>query len=105
LADIPERAALLFSLIQSVGDYALARTFELPIRQPEPQGASRLTNRETQVLSLICQGLSNAEIAKTLWIEESTAKVHVRNVLRKLRVRTRTEAAVLASQEGLVDLD
>jgi ATP/maltotriose-dependent transcriptional regulator MalT len=57
-----------------------------------------LTAREHEVLALIRNGLSNREIARTLWIAESTAKVHVGNVLRKLGVRSRTEAAVTGAK-------
>ena len=57
-----------------------------------------LTPREQEVLGLLSTGLSNKEIARTLWIAESTAKVHVRNVLKKLGARSRTEAAALSSQ-------
>jgi DNA-binding NarL/FixJ family response regulator len=57
-----------------------------------------LTKREVEVLRLISQGLSNREIARTLWIAESTAKVHVHHVLEKLDVRSRTEAAAKASE-------
>jgi LuxR family maltose regulon positive regulatory protein len=56
-----------------------------------------LTTREQEVLGLIRRGLSNREIATTLWISESTTKVHVRNIFRKLGVRTRTEAAAVAA--------
>ena len=56
-----------------------------------------LTPREQEVLSLLHNGLSNREIARTLWIAESTAKVHVRNVLRKLGARTRAEAVAVSS--------
>ena len=54
----------------------------------------RLTKREYQVLALLTEGRTNREIAETLVISEVTAKVHVRNVLRKLGVRNRTEAAL-----------
>jgi DNA-binding NarL/FixJ family response regulator len=55
----------------------------------EPHG---LTARELEVLELLRQGLTNREIAQSLWIEESTVKVHVRHILRKLGVRSRTAA-------------
>jgi ATP/maltotriose-dependent transcriptional regulator MalT len=55
-----------------------------------------LTPREAQILGLISDGLSNSEIARTLFISENTAKVHVHNVLRKMRVRSRLQAALLA---------
>jgi DNA-binding NarL/FixJ family response regulator len=54
---------------------------------------------------LLCEGFSNAEIAKALWIEESTAKVHVQHIFRKLGVRSRTEAAMRAADQGLLQSD
>jgi LuxR family transcriptional regulator, maltose regulon positive regulatory protein len=59
-----------------------------------------LTRREREVLDLIRQGLSNRQIAKMLWISESTVKVHVHHVLAKLDVRSRTEAAGLSLDDG-----
>jgi len=56
----------------------------------------RLTPREAEVLKLISLGYTNREIAKELFIAEVTAKVHVRNIIRKLGVRSRTEAAIAA---------
>jgi LuxR family transcriptional regulator, maltose regulon positive regulatory protein len=64
---------------------------------PSPGG---LTRREKEVLKLISLGHTNREIARELFIAEVTAKVHVRNVLRKLRVRSRTEAAILALRDA-----
>jgi LuxR family maltose regulon positive regulatory protein len=57
-------------------------------------GTRELTPREEEVLSLVRQGLSNRQIARSLWITESTAKVHVRHIFEKLGVRSRTEAAL-----------
>ena len=59
-------------------------------RQP-----GRLSRREHEVADLLCQGLTNKEIARTLYIAEATAKVHVRHLLNKLGARTRTEAVAL----------
>jgi DNA-binding NarL/FixJ family response regulator len=53
----------------------------------------RLSSRERDVFELIAQGRSNREIAKTLFISESTTKVHVRHIFEKLGVHTRAEAA------------
>jgi ATP/maltotriose-dependent transcriptional regulator MalT len=57
-----------------------------------------LTPRETEVFELLCDGRSNKEIARSLFLSEVTVKVHVRNILKKLGVRTRTEAAVLGAR-------
>jgi DNA-binding NarL/FixJ family response regulator len=64
----------------------------------------RLSDRETQVLSLVAQGMSNAEIADQLVVSQTTVKTHVASVLRKLEVRDRVQAVVLAFQSGLVTL-
>jgi DNA-binding NarL/FixJ family response regulator len=61
-----------------------------------------LTSREQQVLGLIADGNSNRQIARTLFISERTAAVHVSRILDKLNVRNRTEAAVAATGLGLV---
>lgn len=62
-----------------------------------------LTNREKEVLKGITEGLSNKEIAAALEIAEKTVKVHVSNILGKLQVYDRTQAAVLAIKHKLVD--
>ena len=62
-----------------------------------------LTDRELEVLRLIAQGLSNRRIGDTLFITESTAGVHVSNILGKLGVASRVEAAAIAVRVGLSD--
>jgi DNA-binding CsgD family transcriptional regulator len=70
-----------------------------------PGKASGLTTRELDVLRLIAAGQTNPEIGKTLYISPKTASVHVSRILAKLDVKTRTEAAGVAHQLGLLDAD
>jgi two-component system NarL family response regulator len=65
--------------------------------------APRLTDRELEVLRLVAKGMSNKEIASELVIAENTVKNHVRNILEKLELRTRMEAAMYAVREKLID--
>jgi DNA-binding NarL/FixJ family response regulator len=67
-----------------------------------PESPEALTDRETEVLRLLAQGQSNKEIAQTLNIGEKTVKTHVSNVLGKLGVQSRTQAALYAVRIGLV---
>jgi len=65
----------------------------------------RLTPRETEVLQLIAQGMSNRTIADTLIISEVTVRTHVSRILSKLRLASRTQAALWALRSGLAELD
>jgi DNA-binding NarL/FixJ family response regulator len=69
-----------------------------------PDSPETLTERETEVLRLLAHGLANKEIARQLSIGEKTVKTHVSNVLLKLNVRSRTQAALYAAQIGLASL-
>jgi NarL family two-component system response regulator LiaR len=77
----------------------LARPLEQP-PTPDP-----LTQRELEVLRLVAQGLDNQEIADRLVISEATVRTHVSNILSKLHLASRTQAALYALREGLASLD
>jgi DNA-binding NarL/FixJ family response regulator len=72
--------------------------------EPEQQGRpDKLTDREIAVLEEVVKGVHNKEIADTLNISENTVKIHLRKILDKLHLRNRTQVAVHAVREGLVN--
>jgi len=85
-------------------DTAVARRLTREIVSPGT-GLNVLTGRERDVLIAVARGRSNREIAQELAISERTARTHVSNVLRKLQLSSRTQAALVAVREGLVTQD
>ena len=70
-----------------------------------PPTEEPLTEREVEVLKLVARGLANTEIGETLFITERTVRTHVSNILGKLHLANRTQAALYALREGIADLD
>jgi DNA-binding NarL/FixJ family response regulator len=91
-------------LSPSVTKRVISQFTRIP-RPTPPSELDELTAREREILSLIAQGLSNAEIGGRLFIGETTVKTHVTHILQKLNLRVRVQAVVLASQSGLTTTD
>lgn len=104
----------LFELVSGVarGEAAMTRTMAARLLkglaqgpagedEPEPLLGS-LTEREIEVLRLVARGVSNPEIADSLFITINTVKTHLHNILEKLQVENRTQAATYAVQKGLI---
>ncbi|HEX8854657.1 MAG TPA: response regulator transcription factor [Thermoleophilaceae bacterium] len=90
-------------LSPSVTSRVIERMAGHPPRGDSADGRlAELTPREKEVLQLVARGLSNAEIADALVIEESTVKTHVKRVLAKLALRDRVQAVIFAYENGLV---
>ena len=82
-------------------DPTVARRLTRRLAAPR-DGLSALSTREREILALVAEGCSNQDIAERLVISERTARTHVSNVLGKLQLASRTQAALLAIKEGLI---
>jgi DNA-binding NarL/FixJ family response regulator len=116
LKDVPPEQLVAGIRAVAQGDALLApsitrRVIEEFVRRPPssvrtmPPEVAELTARELEVLKLLARGLSNAEIAKELFVSETTVKTHVAHVLNKLSLRDRVQAVVFAYECGLAGGD
>jgi DNA-binding NarL/FixJ family response regulator len=114
LKDVPPEQLVEGIRAVASGDALLApsitrRVVEEFVRRPPesartpPPELAELTPRELEVLKLIARGQSNAEIAETLVVSETTVKTHVAHILMKLDLRDRVQAVVFAYESGLVE--
>lgn len=76
-----------------------------PMSETPELAKEELTEREIDILHLVVEGKTNKEIASDLFISENTVKIHLRNILDKLHLQNRIQAAVYAVRQGLVDED
>ena len=113
LKDVPPEQLVAGIRAVASGDALLApsvtrRVIEEFVRRPPdsvrtaPPELAELTTRELEVLKLIARGLANAEIARELFVSETTVKTHVAHILMKLKLRDRVQAVVFAYESGLV---
>ena len=89
-------------LSPAVTKRVIERFARIPRPEP-PEGFDELTPREREILRLVVDGLSNAEMGKELYIGETTVKTHVTHILQKLNLRDRVQAVVLAYRTGLFE--
>jgi DNA-binding NarL/FixJ family response regulator len=110
LKDVPPQQLVDAIRVVAAGEALLAPTvtrrlldrFARDLAPPSTVSLDGLTEREREILALVAQGLSNAEIAERLVVGESTVKTHVSSVLRKLQLRDRVQAVIAAYDAGLV---
>lgn len=105
----------LFEMLEGVrqGEAPISGTLAAKILQefrqsnhnmaPKPEARDTLTPREIEVLEQVVEGATNKEIGEALSVTENTVKIHLRNILEKLHLQNRIQAAVYAVREGLVD--
>jgi DNA-binding NarL/FixJ family response regulator len=86
-------------------DATVARRLMASLRAPKEDPLGALTEREREILRMVAAGKANKQIAAELVISERTARTHVSNILRKLDLASRTQAALWAVREGIADAD
>ncbi|MFJ2663452.1 response regulator [Nocardia fluminea] len=106
LKDLPaaELAQAIRLAHAGVDQYSAAVTARLAamVRSRTPRPTIELTDRETEVLRLLATGAANREIARSLYLSEGTVKNHISNILNRLGVRDRTQAAIYAHEHGIL---
>ncbi|MEY3746730.1 MAG: hypothetical protein RL194_189 [Pseudomonadota bacterium] len=105
LLDSIKRAAAGESVMSAQMATRLADAMRAPQKSPKavvPE-TNKLSPREAEIIVMLAGGASNKEIARTLDLSESTVKIHVQGILRKLNLASRVQAAVYAVEHGLVD--
>jgi DNA-binding NarL/FixJ family response regulator len=95
------------TLVRAIEKVSLGETFVDPALMtaflPGREGIEMLTAREREILQLLADGMSNADVAERLFISQETVKSHVRHILTKLEADTRTHAVAIALREAMID--
>ena len=95
------------TLVRAIEKVAKGETFVDPALMtaflPGREGTEMLTQREREILQLLADGMSNADVAERLFISQETVKSHVRHILTKLEADTRTHAVAIALREAMID--
>ena len=95
------------TLLRAIEKVAGGETFVDPALMPNliqgRDGGNALTQREREILQLLADGMSNADVAQRLFISQETVKSHVRHILVKLEADTRTQAVAIALREAMID--
>ena len=94
------------TLVRAIERVAAGDTFIDPALMPSflgSKGDDMLTTREREILQLLADGMSNADVAARLFISQETVKSHVRHILTKLEADTRTQAVAIALREAMID--
>lgn len=102
LKDAPPEELAAAVRTAAAGKSALAPTVALRLMDRMRDGAAALSRRETEVLQLVADGLSNAEVSKRLFLSQATVKSHLVHIYAKLAVDSRTAAVAAATARGLI---